>query len=170
LDNGRFAPGRKAEPRRDRRVSQALSLIRIGIELMTQKTLPADRAAPTPKPWDEMSEPERMAENSRRALERIRDTLELRVDPENPRVLAIVTNTALVTLSQKIKIDEAALSQRESRVATERERSLKALVQRLPARFRPMTDESEPASDGGQDLPAASEAAANPGSSPGEPR
>jgi hypothetical protein len=66
--------------------------------------------------------------------------------------MAIVTNLALMTISQKIKIDEAALSQHQDRLGAERERALRALVARLPERFRPREDAV-------QDLPAREAAA-----------
>jgi hypothetical protein len=127
---------------------------------MTQKKCPALPPAEREGPaWDQLSEPERMARNANRALEKVRDALELPLDPENARMTAIVMNVALATIATKVRIDENALSQREDRLGAERERALQALVKRLPARFRPANG-SEPASDGGQDEAGVREAAA----------
>jgi len=84
-----------------------------------------------------MSGPERMANNASLALEKVRDVLGSPLDPQNPRWAAIVMNVALTTISQKIKIDENALSQHQERRDAERERALQALVWDLPEKYRP---------------------------------
>ena len=77
------------------------------------KTSPALHAirnnAPMQKPWAEMSEPEKLTANAIIALEKIRDTLQLRIDPSNPRTMAIILNAALGVLAIKVKVDETGL-------------------------------------------------------------
>src|SRR5215471_12760496 len=75
-----------------------------------------------------MSDSEQMTANSRSALAKIKAVLELEIDPENARLTGIITNAALMTLSQKIKIDEHSLSQHQERHDLERQIRVRELL------------------------------------------
>ena len=59
------------------------------------------------KPWDQMSNAEQLRALARSALGTARDVLQLGVDPSDPRVLRIVTDTALAMIAQQIRVEES---------------------------------------------------------------
>ena len=58
------------------------------------------------KPWDQLTNAEQLRALARSALGTARDVLALGVDPSDPRVLRIVTDTALAMISQQIRVEE----------------------------------------------------------------
>jgi hypothetical protein len=61
------------------------------------------------KPWSEMTKAERLSAATDLGLGIVREILQLGVDPDNPKLLKIVQETALSTISQQIRVDEAKL-------------------------------------------------------------
>ena len=58
------------------------------------------------KAWDQLTNAEQLRALARSALGTARDVLALGVDPSDPRVLRIVTDTALTMISQQIRVEE----------------------------------------------------------------
>ena len=58
------------------------------------------------KPWDQLTNAEQLRALARSALGTARDVLALGVDPSDPRVMRIVTDTALTMISTQLRVEE----------------------------------------------------------------
>jgi hypothetical protein len=62
------------------------------------------------RPWETLSKAEKLSRAADLALDAARQILELGVDPRDPKLLAIVKDTALSVIAQQVRVDTAVLS------------------------------------------------------------
>ena len=96
----RFPNGRRAKGlpplSKDPKIRKAQRFV----EKAMAKLVPSDG-----RPWTEMSKAEKLGRATERALDCVRDILELGIDPSDAKTLAIVKDTALNIISQQIRLD-----------------------------------------------------------------
>src|SRR5262249_49000294 len=85
---------------KDRNIQRAQRIIDKKLEVM-EKQLPAPD-----KSWEQMSNGEQLQALARIGLRTARDVLALGVNPDDPRVLKIVSDVALTSIAQQIRIEE----------------------------------------------------------------
>jgi hypothetical protein len=79
-------------------------------ELTMKKSTSALPSLPA-RPWDELTTGEKLAANTDLSLDIIRQILELRVDPDNVKLLAQIKDAALSIISHQIRVEEGRLRQ-----------------------------------------------------------
>jgi hypothetical protein len=108
---GRRAPGLPPLSK-DPKIRKAQRIVEKELAEMarTRKKQP-NLLGPAPKPWQQLSRAEKLERASDLGLNRAYEILQLGVDPLNPKVLAIVQNTALTIISRQIAIEAAQADQ-----------------------------------------------------------
>jgi hypothetical protein len=134
----RFPGGRR--PRgspplsKDKTIRRAQRIIEAEIDMARTRRKKQLLLVPAPKPWEELSRGQKLERAADLGLDRAYEILQLGVDPLNPKVLAIVQNTALAVISRQIAI-EAAQTDRSHPLPTGLSRSEALALMNAADRF-----------------------------------
>jgi hypothetical protein len=104
-------PGRvRSADRIIARAQRVLEEVMMASRKPTVPALPSGEALPA-RPWDEMSEGEKLGVATGLALDIVKEILALGVDPTDPKMVGHVKDVALHVISMKIRVDESRMRQ-----------------------------------------------------------